>query len=254
MRKIFGIYICIIVLSLSIKANAESISKQYNYEAYWGGFKVGALRLTDTETDNSYNIIASINSKGIAKIVSNYSSINIASGAKSADKYHPKLYNCKWWRKKEAQDIQLGFSAKGDIATQSLIPPERVGKRPDVAEKNKKNVVDPVTAAFVSRETIRQEIKKNPNSTATFAIPTYDGKRRFDVMCTIKGYKNIDIGGKMQNLLHITMRRNPIGGFREKDLVEMRDENIDFYLNADFIPVWGSAKAQMGSATIKLIE
>jgi hypothetical protein len=240
----------------AISAQAAQTNEQFRFETYWSGFRVAEMFVVANQSDSDYNLVVTINSEGIAKLASNYSSVNTVSGEVIDGKLRPEIYNSKWWRKDEKQKIELQFSRSGEVVSESLIPPERVGKRPDVDKKFKQNVVDPVTAAFVSRETIRAELKNNPNSRAVFAVPTFDAKRRFDVIITIKGYKKIEIGGKMQNLLHINLRREPLAGFREKDLLEMKEEQqtIDFYLNKNLVPVWGSAKAQMGSATIKLVK
>jgi len=253
MRKLC-LYIALFLFTAS--AQAEQKTENYVFEAFWGGLKVGDMRLVINQDGEKFTITNIINSAGIAKLVSKYSSVNIASGTKIEGKFLPKTYTSEWKRKKESQNIELQFSEAGDVINESLIPPEREGKRPAVEAKFKKAVFDPVTAAIVSRETIREEMKKNPNSQAVLRIPTYDSKRRFDVICTIKGNKSVMIGGKMQNLLHIHLRREPLAGYTDKDLVEMKEDeqSIDFYLNEDFVPVWGAAKAQMGSATIKLIS
>ena len=250
------LYLSLVCLFVTISAQAAQTNEQFRFETYWSGFKVAEMFVVANQTDSDYNLVVTINSEGIAKLASNYSSVNSVSGAVVGGKFKPKIYNSRWWRKDEKQNIELRFSPKGEVVSESLIPPERVGKRPIVEKEFKQNVVDPVSAAFVSRETIRVALKKNPNSRAVFAVPTFDAKRRFDTIIAIKGYKKIQIGGKMQNLLHINLRRQPVAGFRDKELVEMQEDQqtIDFYLNKNLVPVWGSAKAQMGSATIKLVK
>jgi hypothetical protein len=241
---------------LSANAQAESVKAEYFYKVYWSGFEVGDLLFKEEQTDLTYSSQVDIAARSIAAYFWKYSSSTKIYGIRENGKFVPQKYNSIWSRKKEKQDIELGFSKKGDVISESLVPPEKVEKRPIVSDEFRKSVFDPVTAAIVSRETIRKEMAKNPNSRAEFLIPIFDAKRRFDVGLTIQGYETIQFDGKQREFLRINIRRLPIAGYTENDLQEMADEqqNIDFYLNEDFIPVYGVAKAAVGRATIKLVS
>lgn len=251
-----GLLILALILCANIVAQAKDISAEYNYEVYWSGFEVAGLKFSEEQNDANYEIVVEIDSRSIAKYFSKYSSINQVSGFKKDGEFVPQVYHSKWWRRDEKQDIELVFSGAGDVTKETLVPPERVGKRPEVGSEYKVGVFDPVTAAIVSRETIRKKLEEDPNFTGDFTVPTFDAKRRFDVICSVKGYEQINVNGESQRLLRASIERKPVAGFRERDLKEMREQNqiIDFYLNDNFVPVYGVAKAQVGRATIKLVS
>lgn len=235
---------------------AQNVSDNHLYKIYWSGFKVGEMTWEEESSADKYKLTTKLSSKSIAEYFWKYSSVNTVEGVFKAGKVTPRSYHSKWWRKKEKQDIKLEFSAAGDVIEESLVPPEKVGKRPEVPAEDKLGVYDPVSAAIVSRETIRELLKNNPNYKGSFEIPTFDAKRRFDVICKVLGRKNISLDGKEVEALHITIERKPISGFRPKDLKEMAEQNrvISFYLNDDLVPIYGVAKAAVGRATIKLVN
>ncbi len=249
------IALCLLLLTPNLSA-AEDVSQEYLYQISWSGFNVGKILFKEERVADKYTVSADISSQSIARYVWKYSSLNIVEGLIRNGKYVPEKYQSNWWRKKQKQEIKLGFSKDGDVVEESLVPPERVGKRPEVGDEFKKAVFDPVSTAIVSRETIREKLKNNPDYTGVFTIPTFDAKRRFDVECTVHGYANITFRGKPRRVLKVSIERLPIAGFREKDLKEMREQKqvIEFYLDEGLMPIWGNAKAEVGRATITLLN
>ena len=247
-------YIFVLLLAFStFSANAEETNLRY--ELFWSGFKVGEMNLKLKEEGNKYDYLSHIESKNLLKYFTEYWSVNRTQGKIIGSLLIPEIYESRWSRKKDRQEIEVSYKKDGSIREVIKTPEDRK-KHPEVSEKLKKNALDPITASIASRNKIRKIIESGANFPAKFTIPVFDAKRRFDVEHVINGYKNINVSGKDRNLLHVQFQRTPIAGFRANELKRMdeHDPVVDVYLDKNFIPVWGYGKAGMGTATIRLAE
>ena len=227
----------------------------YKYELFWSGFKVGEMDLRVKEEGNKYDYLALIESKNILRYFTKYWSANHVRGEIKKDRLIPEEYTSTWNRKKDRQTINVKYGKDGSVKEVVKTPDDRK-KHPPVSDELKLGSLDPVTASMSSRRKIKEVVESGIQLPVKFTTPVFDAKRRFDVEHVIKGYETVNVGGRDQNLLHVQFKRNPIAGFKPNKLKEMAKEDpvVDVYLNADFIPVWGFGKTEMGTATIKLAE
>jgi hypothetical protein len=92
--------------------------------------------------------------------------------------------------------------AVGDGARVAERGPGDSSKRPPLAERFRTNVLDPLSAVSAIRDELRR------GNRATFAVPVYDGARRFDVRVRVLPA----IAG--DRALHLELTLAPIAGFK----------------------------------------
>lgn len=135
-------------------------------------------------------------------------------------------------------------------------PPEKRWKRPEVEPKDKDNTLDPVTTALVLRKKVREIIESGQALPAKVTMPVFDSRRRFDVELVVNGFKKVTYQGKEQEMLQISFFRTPLVGWNDKELAryKQQDPKITFYLNADYMPAFGSGEAPFGKAIFELVS
>lgn len=249
----FAILFLAFSLTNSLSAYSADENMSLRYDLYWSGFKAGQMRIILKEDKNSYDFATLIDSVNLVKSFTSYWSVNRVQGKIRNGIYRPTTYDSKWNRRDEQQILQVNYDSKGYVTKEIADPPKKKS-RPAIDPEILKNSIDPITTGVLIRKNVRKYMLAKKPLPATFTLPTYDTKRRFDLEYVIHGYKNIRVEDKVHNLLHVTLQRIPVAGFREKEIKRMKDQEpiIDIYLNDDFIPLWGLGTAGMGTATFKL--
>lgn len=239
---------------LAFATSAQAEKQKLHYDLYWSGITVGEMDLFIEEDGKNYEYTANIETKGILGYFIKYISSNTSKGILKNNHPIPQFYNSDWTRKKHSQNLKITY--KNNKVDEVVRTPKNRKKHPDVPEEMLKNTFDPVSAAFKTREKIREAMKNGVQLPAKIITKVYDAKRLFDAEVYIQGYETKNIGGKKQKLLHIILKRTPIAGFRANKLKEMLegegDPDIEIFLNDDYLPVWGFGEAELGTATIKL--
>jgi hypothetical protein len=80
--------------------------------------------------------------------------------------------------------------------------PDDTSQKPPLADKFRKNVLDPLSALTA----IRHELRRG--NRGSFTVPVYDGARRFDVVAQVLPKKEGD------RVLHLRLTLSPIAGFK----------------------------------------
>ncbi len=226
------------------------------YEAYWAGLNVGEASGHFTDTPDSYNYNVRLDAMGLVRSFTNYWSESTITGKKLDGKYLPEVYDTHWQTKKQGiQRVVVTYSEGGNKVEEVATPPENRGKRPLVDIKDKKNTVDPISAGFSARDKIKA-IAAAGVFPQSFKVPIFDSRRVFEMNITVLGYENKKIDGKKLRLLHVNINRTIIAGFNAKELAKAKQEdpNMDIYIGEDMIPVFATAKAPIGTATVTLVS
>lgn len=232
----------------------EPESFKLKYQADYSGLKVGEARITVEQTADSFTEMAQVDAAGILKAITNYWGVSKATGSIKNGKLIPGIFDVKFQPKKTVpQRIVVTYAADGKI-TEEATPPENHGKHPEVAQEDKKDSFDPITAGIFARSKIREIIETKQVLPQNFKIRTYDARRAFDLNLEVLGYENKEVDGKKGNYLKLILTRTPIAGFNKKELEKLKSEDPAFtiYVNDKYVPVYASAKTTMGSATISL--
>ena len=177
------------------------------YAAYWAGLPAGEIRLRLSDDNAGYRDRIEIRTEGLPALLSRFRATALAEGRLAADRpAEPAHYDAIYdLRKRRNSHISMRFveRAGGMIAERG---PDDTSRKPPLAEGFRKNAVDPVTALERIRGALRaQQLVRD----GSFAIPVYDGARRFDILGRILPRKETT-----DTLLRVELTLRPIAGFK----------------------------------------
>jgi hypothetical protein len=177
------------------------------YHASWAGLPAADIEISLDEDADHYRDWIAIRSKGVPRWFTSFTGSAVSEGALAADgAAAPRRYDALYsLRKRKNNHISMRVSAResGTIIERG---PEDTSRKPPLAEIYRRNVLDPLTAVTVIRQTLRTK----PRAVGTeFSMPIYDGSRRFDVLWHILPAETTGDG-----ILRIELWLHPIAGFK----------------------------------------
>jgi hypothetical protein len=200
-----GCLLAATLLSLSTNAHADDIAAVY--AAYWAGLPAGEIRLTLHGAAAAYRDEIEIRTIGLPALLSRFRATAVAQGRLPADRpAEPSHYDATYdLRKRRNSHISMRFVARaGSVIAERGA--EDTSHKPPLAEEFRSNTVDPMTAL----ERVRGALRAPQNSAyGSFAIPVYDGARRFDILGHILPKKDASEG-----TLRAELTLRPIAGFK----------------------------------------
>ena len=169
------------------------------YSAWWAGLPAAEIRLEAHEEAGRYETAITIETRGLAHLATHFRGIAESAGRLIADRVAaPQRYETTYdLRRRRGSHISMRFVER-DGAVVAERGPGDTSAKPPLAEAFRRNVVDPL-AAF---ERIRAALRQG----GAFAVPVYDGARRFDVVGRVLP--------RRQGALHVALTLHPIAGFR----------------------------------------
>jgi len=242
-----------------LAAMAGDIENIRLYPVYWQGVDVGELVVKIHEQGNNFHIEAHIRSKGIAEGISGYLSDTMSDLTLLGDKISPISFKTDFTLKKKSRHIEIKYGSGGEVSYEENNPPEDRNKRPVVAKNLKDGVYDPLSAALLAREKLRQmrasgQLEKGKSN---FTIPIYDGRRRSDLEFTVYGREILKlgwqkIGGGKISVIHIGFINKPVAGYTKNEIRDLPTQNpiINAYVSDDelLLPVKGDGETRIGFA------
>jgi hypothetical protein len=177
------------------------------YAAYWAGLPAGEIRLSLHDGSAAYHDEIEIRTTGLPALVTRFRATALAEGRLEADRpAEPSHYDATYdLRKRRDSRISMRF-----VARAGTVIAERgqgdTSRKPPLAEKFRSNAVDPMTALERVRGALRSP-RRSPEG--SFAIPVYDGARRFDILGRILPKEDTREG-----TLRVELTLRPIAGFK----------------------------------------
>jgi Protein of unknown function (DUF3108) len=192
---------------LSIAASARADDIVAVYAAYWAGLPAAEIRLRLRDADAAYHDEIEIRTMGLPALVTRFRGTALAEGRLAADRpAEPAHYDATYdLRKRRNSRISMRFVPR-DGAVIAERGPDDTSRKPPLAEKFRSNAVDPMTALERVRGALRAARRA---ADASFAIPVYDGARRFDILGRILPKKDAREG-----TLRVELTLRPIAGFK----------------------------------------
>ena len=191
-----------LLLLLARTAGAADIAGAYR--ATWAGLPAGDIRLALSVGDAAYRAEITIVATGLPRLLTRFRAEAVGEGSLAADgAAAPARYDARYdLRKRRDSRVSLRFLARdgGRIAERDA---DDTSRKPPLADEFRRNVVDPLSA-FAAIRRLLQLHGAHPGD--RYAVPVFDGARRFDVM--------VAPAGSGDGLIRLTLSLKPIAGFK----------------------------------------
>jgi len=203
-RRRLGWVLAVALLSLPATARADDIVAVY--AAYWAGLPAAEIRLRLHDGAAAYHDEIEIRTTGLPALLSKFRGTALAEGRLAADQpAEPSHYDAVYdLRKRRNSHISMRFVPRAGAVVAER-GPDDTSRKPPLAEKFRSNAVDPMTAL----ERLRGVLRARPHSAdGSFAIPVYDGARRFDAIVERRPPSTAEPG------IRLAMTLRAIAGFK----------------------------------------
>jgi Protein of unknown function (DUF3108) len=177
------------------------------YSAFWAGLPAAEIRLNLSEEKAAYRSRIEITTEGLPALLSRFRATAVAEGHLRADRpVQPDHYDAVYdLRKRHNSHISMLFIDRAGACVAER-GPEDTSHKPPLAEGFRRNAVDPLTALERIRGALRAQRQQGEGS---FAVPVYDGARRFDILGRVLPEKDVGDG-----VLRVELTLRPIAGFK----------------------------------------
>jgi hypothetical protein len=175
------------------------------YSASWAGLPAAEIRLKLHDGGPGYHDEIEIATQGLPYLFTRFRAAASAEGRLAADRSaEPSFYLADYdLRKRRGRRVSVQFVRRfgTTIAERGA---DDTSRKPPLAEAFRKNAVDPLSALERIREALR-----SAKPGRSFAIPVYDGARRFDIVGEI-----LPKSGRTDGTLSAQLVLRPIAGFK----------------------------------------
>jgi hypothetical protein len=177
------------------------------YAAFWAGLPAAEIRLNLSEDKAAYRGRIEITTEGLPALLSRFRATAVAEGRLDADRpVQPEHYDAIYdLRKRHDSHISMLFIDRAGALVAER-GPEDTSHKPPLAEGFRRNAVDPLTALERIRGALRAQRQQREGS---FAVPVYDGARRFDILGRVLPEKDA-----ADDVLRVELTLRPIAGFK----------------------------------------
>jgi hypothetical protein len=185
---------------LGSRAHADDLSALYS--ASWAGLPAAEIRLVLHEGDGSYRNEMSIGSEGLSRLVTHFRGVAVSQGRILANgSLAPASYESNYdLRKRKDRKLRMEFVARNG-ATLAERGAGDTSRKPALAEKFRRDVIDPLSVLTLIRTNVRR-------GETQFTIPVYDGARRFNAEIRVLPRDSANPG------IHLALMLRAIAGFK----------------------------------------
>jgi hypothetical protein len=184
------------------------------YVATWAGLPAGEVHLQLAEGASAFRAQIDISTVGLPRWLTRFRARGVSEGAVPADGLAaPLRYDAAYdLRSRKGKRISMRFvGAGGDSVAER--GPDDSSEKYLLPSALLTDVVDPLAALTRMREALRTGLAGHGH----FAIPVFDGKRRFDVEERAVSREARQIGDQTLSVLHLALLLRPIAGFKGDD-------------------------------------
>ena len=159
------------------------------------------IRLSLHEGPEGYRDEIAIGSEGLPRLVTKFRGTAVAAGKIAGPSPMPARYDANYdLRKRKNRQLRMTFAAK-DGATLAERGPGDTSRKPELAARFRRNVIDPLSVITLIRAALRR-------GETAFTIPVYDGARRFDAIVKVLPRERRNPG------VHLALSLRAIAGFK----------------------------------------
>jgi hypothetical protein len=233
----------------SARAGGSAASYSVTYYATWAGLPAAWIRLILRDGATRYDDEIDIQTLGLPGFFIHFRGIAVAEGRRGnkapvAPSAYEAVYDLRKYRNSR---VSMRFVRSGGTTLIERGPGDTSDK-PPLPPRFRTNAVDPLSAF----ERIRQAIAAARANGGSFAVPVYDGARRFDVIGHILPRDRTRPG-----TLRLTLTLQPIAGFKNRpgsSDPENAPRTVDLVVTDDarLMPLWLSVPIWYLPLTVRL--
>lgn len=172
------------------------------YQATWAGLDAARIRIVRHNDPGDYRVEMTVSTVGLPWTLSHFRSSSTVEGRLAAGQPPtPIRYDANYdLRKRRSRELRMNFVAR-DGAVFAERGPGDTSRKPELAEKFRRDVVDPMSAMIAIQTRLRR-------GETAFTVPVYDGARRFDAEVKVLPRDPKDPG------IHLAVMLHAIAGFK----------------------------------------
>lgn len=202
------------------------------YNAGVANLNLGDIAMTATLGRNDYALTASGEVSILAGLLYWATGETESNGARSGASAKPQRYRFSFTDTKKTQTVQIGFD-QGAVQSVQRTPKKRPDRKAvPIPDGELRNVLDPLTAAFMS---VQSNAPAGDLNVCNRTLRVFDGKQRFDLTMSPKRTEKLGAGapdGLPDTAAVCRVSYKPIGGYRRETYA------VQFLQESDGIEAW----------------
>lgn len=253
----FKILFCLALMStpaLAVVPPLEPLNLTARYDVYWNGLPLGRLRITVKEDMLGYALSVDTKTRGLADIFAESRSFAQARGTRSDDRYIPRYYLSESASENQRKTV-ITYDETGAIEQRERTPQDNPAWRPIVPLNEANTATDPITAFFIARQRMHDNIANNVRETQ---VRTYEGARLALFNIEVISPATLKIMKKSVNAINTVPTRTILNGYTPKEIKKYKkgDPTVHVYFSADgrFIPLLAEVNLPLGTLKAELTE
>ncbi|MCW8837018.1 MAG: DUF3108 domain-containing protein [Rhodospirillales bacterium] len=213
------------------------------YEVQWGGLHAADFILSfdhaAQDAQNRFQLVT----RGLTQWLTRLS-INVSSDGLRQDgvAFSPRHFRLDYSNKRRERTVTVTFDPNGGAAvphieTKGASDEQDDGKEELVPPEMRIGTIDPLSALVETLARTRDHLEGGAPS--TFTLKVYDGRRRFDVDCTVLGRDTREILRTRKEVYEVSMIPKPVAGFKESHKILWSTFDFVLYLSTDgrYVPL-----------------
>ena len=226
-----GLFFIVYEPSGSVGEELTSRGFLATYRVELAGFSLGKFQLSASFRGASYELKAKGAFSLLAGALYRASGSTTSTGRQTKTGPKPSQFELDYKSGKKSEQRRITFQGR-DVRDVSLVPRKRETGRVPVSEQQLRDVLDPLTAAFLYA---RSSSAPGDLDVCHQTLPIFEGKQRFDIILTPKRAERLDgesLGAVSGPAAVCRAKFIPLGGYRTDH------PGIKFMTETDKIEVW----------------
>lgn len=223
-----GALAALVLATLSAAPASAAGRLDARYVLTVAGVELGRGAVTLKADDSTYEVSGSGRISGVLRAVSSGKGQIAARGQLTDTKMVPQVYAMHAESEGKKERARIAMASGGVTSTDVLPPLKPIPDRVPVADKVLRNIIDPVSGAFIYVPGTGDLL--SPTS-CDRALPVFDGRQRYDLQLSFKRRENVKTKGYEGPALVCQVRYTPVAGHRpNRDTVKYMQENEDMFV------------------------
>ncbi len=228
------------------------------YGVYWQSIHIGnIIGEVKNNSDGKIEFRVAMRSLNILKRLTRYQNdASTTARFGNAQGFIPITFEVHSTLRKKTKNVALAYDAAGNVVQETIDHPPNPKKITPITADMKKDSIDPLTAALIARDKVRQF--RDGGGKNYFNLKIYDGRQLFIVNFTILPATTLSWQGRSVSVIPLRFARTALGGFGKEELERMKKQDpvIDVYLSNDsaLLPLEAKGKAIIGTASASLLR